>query len=342
MDLRHIENVIVERAIMHVIDSGGDAPILAAELLDTNQEDINGFIVSHILKALSDDSAFKATFIGQTVAREHTDALLAEPSFYEASVELAKRMYGYIVANKEPSCDLLFATFRTGDLRAFAIFKLDFQRTFMHELIYQDSDFNVNLVAQDVALPTQKQVVKQCAFGKGSGSDYDLVVVDKRRGGDEDEKGRFLRNYLNAERVFDYKEKTKTLKRELEKWAQKNLKEDFETAQQLRRSLDDGLRYHAIISAESMIEESLAGDSEAQLSAINKLEQSGLDCSEAFEVDKHYVNKKMKQKTIRTDTGFVIKGDFELFADDGFIEIIQRGDGTVDYLIKGVRHIKEK
>ncbi len=342
MDLRHIENVVVDRAVMHVIDSGGDAPILAAELLDIKEEDVNGFIVSHILKALSDDSAFKAAFIGQTAARDYSDQLLQEDLFYDASVELAKRMYGYVVANKEASCDLLFAVFRTGDIKAFAIFKLDFQRTFMHELVYQDSDFNVKLVAQDVALPTQKQVVKQCAFGKGAGGDYDLVVVDKRRGGDEDEKGRFLRGYLNAERIFDYKEKTKTLKRELEKWAQKNLKEDFETAWQLRRSLDDGLRYHAIISAQQMIEESLSHDADAKLSAINKLEQSGLDCAEEFEVDKRYVNKKMKQKTIRTDTGFVIKGDYELFADEGFIEVVQRGDGTVDYLIKGVRHIREK
>lgn len=344
MDLRHIENAVIDQAILHVLDTGGDAPILAAEVLQIQDEEIYTFIASHIVKSLGDDAAFKAKYIGETAMISRMSKLLNTDSFIEGSVELANRMFDYLTKHKEPSCDLLVVKFHTGNIDACGVLKLDFQKSYMHELEYQDPSFKVNLVAQEIALPSERQKVLQCAFAKAYQADaeYDLIALNKKRSSDEEEQSRFLKAYLNAQREFDYKDKTKTLKRELERWTQKHLKEDFETAEELRRSLDDKLRYNAVIATEELAEAALSHDGDAKLSLLTKLEQSGIDSEEKFEVDKRYVAKKMKSKTVVTDTGFTIKADYELFDDDGFIQVKRNGDGTVDYIIKGVRHIKSR
>lgn len=61
-----------------------------------------------------------------------------------------------------------------------------------------------------------------------------------------------------------------------------------------------------------------------------------------FEVDKHWIESKMKVKELKTDTGLVIKGDYDLFKDSQRINMKKNGDGTIDYIIKNVRNIIEK
>ncbi|MCK8061025.1 MULTISPECIES: nucleoid-associated protein [unclassified Fusibacter] len=344
MDLRHIENVVLDKAVLHVLDTQMDEPILAQQLLDLDREDVHEFITKHALKALTDEGAFKAKFMPGTAMIERSMRLLDEDDFLEASYELALRLFNMIKETKEPSCDLLVIKFHTGNISAYGLMKLDFQKSYIHEIEFNESSFNVNIVAQEIALPSQQQKVMQCAFGVPVSDDneYDLIVLNKKRSSDEEEKIRFVKIFLNATREFDYKDKTKTLKKTIEDWAQKNLKEDFDTASELRKSVDDKLRYHALVSAEDLAKEALAHDTNARHSLITKLEQQGIASDEKFEIDKRFVDKKMKSKTIRTDTGFVIRGDFELFEDDGFIEVQRNGDGTVNYIIKGVRHTKEK
>ncbi len=342
MDLRHIENLVLERAILHVIDLGGDEPIYANKLLDIGKEEVNSYVVNHILRSLADDKAFLADYIGQTAMIERLDNLLDEDKFIDASKILAERMFNYSKEYKLPSSDLLIASFYSEHIRCFALIKLDFQRTFTHELSFEADNFNVDLVAQDIALPNLKQKLSECVFGVAynENAKYDLLVIDKSKANDE--RGNlFLRKFLNAERLLDYKAKTRQVKSEIEKWTQQNLKEDFEIASNLRKSVDNAYRNHGIVSAQKIVEQGLASNADARHLLLNKLEQQGLDTSEEFEIDKRFVDKKMKTKTIRTDSGIVIKGDYELFLDDAFVEITENGDGTVNYLIKNVRHTKE-
>lgn len=344
MDLRHIENLVVDWAVLHVLDTQLDEPLLAGKPLDLEREEVVDFVVKHVLKALQDDNAYKAKFLPGTIMANHASKLLGEGDRIETSVQLARRMFDMAKRYSEPSCDILVLCFHTGNIQAYGILRLDYQKSYTHEVSFEEDGFSIHLVAQEIALPSQQQKVTQCCFGimPEEEGEYDLIVLNKRRAADEEERGRFLKEYLNAERTFDYKDKTKSFKKTVEDWAQKHLKEDFDTAQDLRTSLNNQLRNHAVVAPEVVLKEALAHDTDARHALRAKLEKEGLDLEERFEVDKRFVDKKMKTKTIRTDTGFVIRGDYELFSDNGFIEIQRNGDGTVNYVIKHVRHVKEQ
>ena len=61
-----------------------------------------------------------------------------------------------------------------------------------------------------------------------------------------------------------------------------------------------------------------------------------------FPIDKTWVEKKLKRRGIKTNTGFDIKGLLEDFEDPMKYSLRQNQDGTVDITIKNVEFYEEK
>ncbi|MEE7957427.1 nucleoid-associated protein, partial [Clostridioides difficile] len=69
------------------------------------------------------------------------------------------------------------------------------------------------------------------------------------------------------------------------------------------------------------------------------IEEKGI---ESFNIDKKWVEKNLKNRCIKTDTGFEIKGKMEYFEDFMKYGIRHNGNGTVDIVIKNVNFYNEK
>lgn len=65
------------------------------------------------------------------------------------------------------------------------------------------------------------------------------------------------------------------------------------------------------------------------------------DIYDSFNIDKKVVEKEFKVRTIKTDTGFVIKNKFNAFRDSSKYRIVNNTDGTTDLLIKNIQYFKE-
>lgn len=65
------------------------------------------------------------------------------------------------------------------------------------------------------------------------------------------------------------------------------------------------------------------------------------DIYDSFNIDKKVVEKEFKIRSIKTDTGFVIKNKFNAFKDSSKYKIINNPDGTTDLLIKNIQYFKE-
>ena len=61
-----------------------------------------------------------------------------------------------------------------------------------------------------------------------------------------------------------------------------------------------------------------------------------------FSIDKKWVEKKLKKRSIKTDNGFDIKGNLVDFEDPMKYSVRQNEDGTVDIVIKNVSFYEEK
>ena len=70
------------------------------------------------------------------------------------------------------------------------------------------------------------------------------------------------------------------------------------------------------------------------------MEDKGL--TENFSIDKKWVEKKLKKRSIKTDNGFDIKGNLSDFEDPMKYSVRKNENGTFDIVIKNVSFYEEK
>ncbi len=343
MDMRYLESVHVNNAVAHVLDKRLEEPLLGIEEMELT-EDLHEFFMKHILRGLRGEDSEKARFVGEGATKQLIRRIFDEPeAFLECTQEMAKRLFSIMRPMESINGgDLAVVKFHSGEARYLGILKLDYQKSYSHEIEYQNEQFNVKLVAQDTGLPLTHQKLSACAFVKEDTSDdsYDMLLVERSTG--EEGPRFFLNRFMGADRVLDKRDKTKLLRKSVEQWTRTNLKNDLDKALEVREQLNEELLGSAYIDLEAFSEELFSGSSDAREKFDKKMETVGLIDGEKIEVDRLWVSNKMKNKAVKTDTGFTIRGEHEFFDDPARFEMRRNGDGSVDYVIKNVRNISER
>lgn len=344
--MRNIEYVNIEKAIVHILDKNSDSPILAEVEQEINEE-IDEFLAKHIIKSLKDDDNRKAKFIRQnSIVKDCSIDLLSEENFIEKSKEIANHMFKIMKNNNNiSSADLVICMFSAEKSKYIGILKLDYQKSYIHEIDYIDDIFQVRIIPQDIGLPGINQKLQKCAFIRefNEENSYDMLILDKQSYSQNSDVAQFFtENFLECEIIVDNRDKTKILKSTVEKWARKNLKDDFEKAIEIRGEVNNTLKSEDKVDVKKISEEVFKDDYELKENFMVNIKDKGINPNESFEVDQNWVNKKMKKKNLKTDTGLEIKGDFDVFDDSGKFQMKRNGDGTVDLIVKNVRNIVQR
>lgn len=345
--MRNIDAVIIKRAILHVLDRNADTPILA-DYEQEIDEDIHEFLEKHIVKSLNSDDNRKAKFrSGSTVVKDAAGEIIEKGNFIEESQRIAHQLFKAMKnCNSVPSGDLVICLYSAQEKDYVAILKLDYKTSFIHNIVFQDDKLKNEILPQHIGLPGSGQQIQKCAFIKlyDEVDEFDLVVLDKQMNGqDEDAEiaNFFVHTFLNCEVLVDDRDKTKAFRNITEKWTRKNLKEDFEKAQEVREEMITALKNSAEIDIEKFTQNVFGSDIDMAQNYMQHFHREGLS-PEKFEIDKKFVEKKMKKRVMKTDTGVEIKAEYEDFDDRMKFDIKRNGDGTVDLVIKNVRCLQER
>lgn len=168
--------------------------------------------------------------------------------------------------------------------------------------------------------------------------EYHLRLLDKDAEKEELES-KFISEFLNAEKIVDDKHKTKVFKNSAETWITNALANDIKQAEDIRSVLNYTLKEKEEIDVEEFIEKSI-DNNDLKESFKEHMEDKGLD--ESFNIDKQWVEKKLKKRSIKTDTGFDIKGELSNFEDPMKYSVKQNPDGSIDITIKNIKFYEEK
>jgi len=346
LELRRIEEATIERAIVHVLDKNSDEPLLTDSELELEPA-ITAFLTHHILKSLSSEKNRKLKLFNPSgvvygnLMKIYDDE---EDNFVEASKAIAQWLFKCMQEHPIiPSADVIVCQFNTGGARCLAVMKMDYQPSFVHDIQYTEEGFQVDLVSQEISLPSMSQRLNKAAFFKKPAEDeYDLVVVDSPlKAEDGSILEYFQKTFIQASFVVDHMDKTRIVRDQMEKWVRNNMKDDLRNAIGARQDIESVFINQGEMNTMSLTEE-IIDDPAKREKFIENLERKGVDTDESFTIDKKWVAKKFKTKALKTDTGFTIRGPFENFNDNAKIEVEYNGDGTVNYIIKGVRNISER
>lgn len=341
--MRYIKDILLEKAILHVVDVNADGPILTSHPL-TIDEDVEAFVRKHVVRSLNDDETMSCRFLSENVpVASEVIKIIQDPNvFVESSFVLTQIMFDATKHTDIPSGDMLFVQFVADEQRCIGILKLDYQMSFMHNITFKDEELCIDLISQEVGLPGMGQRLKKCVFfTKAPEDQIEMIVLDKKQkleGGDEEY---FVDKYLQAVKITDDTEKTRKFKKTVEKWTQKNLSEQIDVANEVRDIINENLLSEDAVSVDKLSETIGQVMPEGEKQFKDAISEAGYSAGTHFQVDKQWVEKKMKSKQIKTDTGVVIRGEFDFFKDSQKFVVKKNGDGTIDYIIKGVRNIVE-
>ncbi|MVO71189.1 nucleoid-associated protein [Paeniclostridium sordellii] len=337
-----MKKMIIHKFIVHVLDKNSEVPILNDFEGKVSQE-VDKFFQKIIKRVSKDDDLRKGIFkdYENNVVKNCCEQIIYDEStFLENSKEIAAYLFDVMKINAElESCDLAICLYTVKDEKYVGILKLDYKRLYTHSIEFIDDKFNIQMVPNEIGIPeTQRQ--KQCAIVglTGMNDEYHLRLLDKDAEKEELES-KFINEFLNAEKIVDDKHKTKVFKNSAETWITNALANDIKQAEDVRSVLNYTLKEKEEIDLEDFVEKSI-DNNDLKESFKEHMEEKGI--GSAFNIDKQWVEKKLKKRSIKTDTGFDIKADLNDFEDPMKYSVKQNSDGSIDITIKNIKFYEEK
>lgn len=321
--------MIIDKFIVHMLDINLDKPMLA-DFVGKDYSDVDKFLKKLITKCQKHDETMRAKwkyaeeFIQDCCKNIFED----ENNFTNASKQIAAHYYDLMKNNNilEP-VTLVICQYTVNATQNIAIMRLENKKTYSTTVDLIEDKFNINIIENKKTIST---ALKQCALIHEDNlmSLYDLVILDK-----ESSEESIFKDFLKAEIIRDDTYKTRVF---------------IDIAQMY---IDVGFKKMdkkeaAIKTLECMLDTTSNMD-------INKfIDLSGIDADikktlekydiyDSFNIDKKVVEKEFKVRSIKTDTGFVIKNKFNAFRDSSKYRIVNNPDGTTDLLIKNIQYFKE-
>ncbi len=334
--------MVIHKFIIHVLDKNNDFPILNDFEGKINQE-VDKFFKKTIKKVSKDDDLRKAIFnnYNENIVKNCCEQIIYnEETFVENSKEIASYLFEIMKINQEiDSCDLAVCLYSDKDEKNVAILKLDYKKLYTHTIEYVDDKFNIQMVSNKVGI-SETANQKQCAIVGVSGinDEYHFVLVDK----DFEKKGlesKFLSEFLCATKIDDDKYKTKVFKNTTENWITNALSKDMKQAEDVRGMLNYSLKEKNELEVDKFIKDAI-NDEDLRDSFKEHLKEKGIE--DTFSIDKKWIEKKLKNRSIKTDTGFEIKSNYTNFEDNMKYSIRKNENGTFDILIKNITFYEEK
>ena len=334
--------MIIHKSIVHVLDKNSDSPILN-DYECRNSLEVDKFFQKIINRVSKDDDLRKAEFndYNNNIVKNCCEQIIYdEDTFLQNSKEIAAYLFEIMKQSEEmDSCDLAICLYSVKDEKNVAIMRLEYKKLYTHSIEFVEDKFNIQIVSNEIGIPETGRP-KQCALVGLSGinDEYHFKLLDKDAEKEQLET-KFVTAFLNAKKIEDDKYKTKVFKTTAENWITNAISDDMKKAEDIRSMLNYTLKEKEEINVEEFVQNNII-DKDLKESFKEHMEDKGL--TENFSVDKKWVEKKLKKRSIKTDTGFDIKGNLSDFEDAMKYSVRKNENGTFDIVIKNVSFYEEK
>lgn len=340
-----IRDISINEAIIHVLDTNSEEPILNSYMMELTEERYR-FILSHLERVLKDDSLKYASFKSkESVVKEVSQNYLnGSVDLKIVSKEIVEDLFEIMKSNTSiPSCDILIVSFSTEYGPMLGILKIDYIKQYMHKIDVVDNNVGIGLMSTLTGLPDKKKVQKAALIRPvRDGQDYDLLVLDKKAVKDTDEYGTnyFIDTFLGCTLIDNTRDKTRAFMNLTELWVRSNLKDEAVKAERMRSSVKRILMNNEEIDIYDLSEKIISPyEPEVKKDFIEYFQARDM---EKFKVDKEYIEKKLSKLKIKISSDIELSITGDAYLDINKFEIIDKGDGSINMVIKNIENYVEK
>ena len=325
--------IIIHQAILHVLDTTLDAPVLSGGGMELTAEK-TAYLQNHIEKLLASDEIRQCRPLPDSAFRNELEH---NQDFIDLSCRIAGVLFDYMHAHTTiPGADLAVVDFTRDGAPWLGILKLNYKNGYTHYTETVEGAPVNSIIQQRACLPTQSGKVEEGALVNLT--DYSMRLLEKKY--DIDGHKEF---YLSSV-VFQYTQA------EPEKKKLQAIQEA--AAQAVKDAYEDEPHADAQVA---MLIANQAADNDNQVSVEQVRQQLAEEYPLAAVPFDDYVEKsevleeaaapvtvtparirRMGSRSIRTANGIEVKIPTELLNSDSELEFLHDPDGSVSLLIKNV------
>ena len=325
--------IIIHQAILHVLDTTLDAPVLSGGGMELTAEK-TAYLQNHIEKLLASDEIRQCRPLPDSAFRNELEH---NQDFIDLSCRIAGVLFDYMHAHTTiPGADLAVVDFTRDGAPWLGILKLNYKNGYTHYTETVEGAPVNSIIQQRACLPTQSGKVEEGALVNLT--DYSMRLLEKKY--DIDSHKEF---YLSSV-VFQYTQA------EPEKKKLQAIQEA--AAQAVKDAYEDEPHADAQVA---MLIANQAADNDNQVSVEQVRQQLAEEYPLAAVPFDDYVEKsevleeaaapvtvtparirRMESRSIRTANGIEVKIPTELLNSDSELEFLHDPDGSVSLLIKNV------
>ena len=325
--------IIIHQAILHVLDTTLDAPVLSGGGMELTAEK-TAYLQYHIEKLLASDEIRQCRPLPDSAFRNELEH---NQDFIDLSCRIAGVLFDYMHAHTTiPGADLAVVDFTRDGAPWLGILKLNYKNGYTHYTETVEGTPVNSIIQQRACLPTQSGKVEEGALVNLT--DYSMRLLEKKY--DIDGHKEF---YLSSV-VFQYTQA------EPEKKKLQAIQEA--AAQAVKDAYEDEPHADAQVA---MLIANQAADNDNQVSVEQVRQQLAEEYPLAAVPFDDYVEKsevleeaaapvtvtparirRMESRSIRTANGIEVKIPTELLNSDSELEFLHDPDGSVSLLIKNV------
>jgi len=325
--------IIIYQAILHVLDTTLDAPVLSGGGMELTAEK-TAYLQNHIEKLLASDEIRQCRPLPDSAFRNELEH---NQDFIDLSCRIAGVLFDYMHAHTTiPGADLAVVDFTRDGAPWLGILKLNYKNGYTHYTETVEGAPVNSIIQQRACLPTQSGKVEEGALVNLT--DYSMRLLEKKY--DIDGHKEF---YLSSV-VFQYTQA------EPEKKKLQAIQEA--AAQAVKDAYEDEPHADAQVA---MLIANQAADNDNQVSVEQVRQQLAEEYPLAAVPFDDYVEKsevleeaaapvtvtparirRMESRSIRTANGIEVKIPTELLNSDSELEFLHDPDGSVSLLIKNV------
>ena len=325
--------IIIHQAILHVLDTTLDAPVLSGGGMELTAEK-TAYLQNHIEKLLASDEIRQCCPLPDSAFRNELEH---NQDFIDLSCRIAGVLFDYMHAHTTiPGADLAVVDFTRDGVPWLGILKLNYKNGYTHYTETVEGAPVNSIIQQRACLPTQSGKVEEGALVNLT--DYSMRLLEKKY--DIDGHKEF---YLSSV-VFQYTQA------EPEKKKLQAIQEA--AAQAVKDAYEDEPHADAQVA---MLIANQAADNDNQVSVEQVRQQLAEEYPLAAVPFDDYVEKsevleeaaapvtvtparirRMESRSIRTANGIEVKIPTELLNSDSELEFLHDPDGSVSLLIKNV------
>lgn len=332
-----MENIKIEKAIVHILDTDINMPVLSDELLALDNT-VQEFLIRHIDKSLEDAEMKPGRFQGENNEMEALIKNSLEGDFIGMSQNIAQRIFNMAYSNVAiPAADLLVCIVQCDEKSYLGILKFNYKESYIHFYSSDGERKMIHILQQKTTLPNAKQKLEEFAFVDLK--NYAVLIKEKKYEINGAKEFYLSTNVFRVSSELSPKEKYTIVEKSAQKVVKEYYNGDVQKLSQIKNAIKTSIQEEGHINIDRVSEEVFLRDSSSKQLYQEEVEKKGVvdKCVNVPNTLEKKINKKQK---LSTDSGIEISFPTEYLDNAQKIEFLQNPDGSMSILIKSINELK--